>query len=394
MGLPVIYHWRSLFVRRTTTVMTILVVAAVVGVFTWMISFASALNSSLATAGDSQKLIILKQGATAESNSALPVDEFNKLTQLSEVETDPELDEVLISPEMVVQVALPRIGDGGRTTGNIAVRGVTARAFKVHRSIKLPSQVFSDGAREVIVGAIAASQFAGLEMGSSINLGYGGDRSYKIVGHFSAGGGPMESEIWGYLPSLMDAYNRTMYSSASARLRADADPQAVIKKIEGPSIQLTAQTEHDYWQEQSRMIRVYLALTSILVAGMCVAAILSIANTMFSAVAGRTREIAMLRTIGYSRRHILSGFLMEAVFLSVLGGALGCIACAAWLGAIGNTKDMFGAATFTVMAFEIRMSSITVGWALASVLVVGTAGAFVPALRAGRMDVVTALRES
>lgn len=393
MALPLTYHWRNLFVRKTTTLLTVLVIAAVVGVFTWMMGFASALDDSLSQAKDETKLLVIKRGSTAETNSAVPVDEYNKLNQLADIARDPKTNDPLLSPEIMVQVSRPRLRDGGKTWGNVALRGVTETAFKVHRNVKYSGREFSAGAQEVIVGETAAKQFAGLDIGDTLDLGYGSNRSYKVVGYFSADGGPAESEVWGYLPSLMNAYNRTMYSSAALRLKDGADPQSVIRQIEGPAIQLTAQTEAEYWRAQSSNINTYLFIIKVLVAVMCLAAVFSIANTMFSMVAGRTREIAMLRTIGFSRGHILSGFVVESVCLSLLGGAVGCLACIGWLQLLGNTKDMFGATTFTTLAFEIRLTPMTLAWALLSVTAVGVIGAWVPAMRASRIAVVEALRE-
>jgi len=393
MALPLSYHWRNLFVRKTTTLLTVLVIAAVVGVFTWMMGFAAALDSSLSQARDESKLLVIKRGSTAETNSAIPVDEYNKLNQLVDVARAPNTNDPLISPEMMVQISRPRVRDGGKTWGNIALRGVTEMAFQVHRNVKREGSGFSSGGQDVIVGRAAAKQFAGLNIGDTLDLGYGSNRSYTVIGYFSADGGPAESEVWGYLPSLMNAYNRTMYSSASLRLKDGADPKKVIERIEGPEIQLTAQTEAEYWKLQSSSINTYLRITKVLVVVMCLAAVFSIANTMFSMVAGRTREIAMLRTIGFSRWQILSGFVIESVCLSMLGGAVGCLACVGWLQLVGNTKDMFGASTFTTLAFEIRLTPMIVVWALVSVVVVGVIGAWVPAMRAARVAVVTALRE-
>ena len=391
MGLPISYHWRNLLVRKTTTLLTLLVVAVVVGVFTWMMGFASSLTRSLAVASDETKLLILKRGATAESNSAIPIEDFNRLNQLSAIVRD-EDNNPLLSPEMMAQVSLPRERDGGATFANVAVRGVTAAAFKVHRNVKLLGKGFTTGRREVIVGQAAAKQFAGLNVGDTIGLGYGSDRGYKVVGHFSAGGGPMESEIWGYLPSLMNAYNRKTYSCASLRLSDDADSAAAIERIRGPAIQLEAKTERQYWQAQSAGIRRYLTVAYALVAIMSVAAIFSIANTMFSTVAGRTREVAMLRTIGYSQWRILTGFVFESILLTTVGGIVGCLACVAWLSLVGNTKDMFGATNFTTLAFEIRVTPAIVLWSLLSVVAVGVIGSLIPALRAARVPVVSALR--
>ncbi|HEY3245263.1 MAG TPA: FtsX-like permease family protein [Phycisphaerae bacterium] len=391
MALPLSYNWRNLFVRKTTTLLTVLVIAAVAGVLTWMWGFAGALRRSLAVAGDPHTLIIIKNGATSESNSAVSIEDYNKLSQLSDIAHD-AAGEILQSPEMMVQVSLPRVRDQGRTFANVAVRGVTFAAFKVHRNVRPLGAVFGTGVPEVIVGQAAAQQFD-IKIGDTLSLGYGGDRGYKVVGLFSADGGPLESEIWGYLPALMNSYNRTMYSSANLLLTPGTDPQHTVEQIKGPAIQLTAIPEPEYWQSQAAFIRVYLRIAYALVGIMGVAAIFSIANTMFSSVAGRTREIAMLRTIGFGGRQILLGFLIEAVFLALMGGALGCLGCAAWLRFVGSTKDMFGATTFTTLAFQIRLTPMIIAGALLAVSAVGMLGALFPARRAARVQVVAALRE-
>ena len=113
---------------------------------------------------------------------------------------------------------------------------------------------------------------------------------------------------------------------------------------------------------------------------------------MFSAVAGRTREIGMLRTLGFSRVHILGGFVLESLLLCAIGAGLGCVACALWLAVVGGGKDMFGASTFTTLAFNIRLTPLTILGALCAVAVVGTMGAFFPAWRASRLKIVAVLR--
>lgn len=393
MALPISYHYRNLWVRKTTTVLTLLVLAAVVGVLTWMLGFAGALRNSMSMASEDRKIIVIRRGSTAESNSAIPIDDYNQLSQVANVETSSTSGEPLISPEIMIQVSLPRLRDGGKTRANVAIRGVTEKAFEVHRNVKTRGAIFSTGSPEVIVGLAAAKQFGGLNIGDTVSLGFGGDRAFKVVGFFSAAGGPMESEIWGYLPALMNAYGRNLYSSVNLRLRSDADPEAAVKQIGAPPIEMDAKTETQYWRDQSKNIRLYLYLCYALVGVMCLAAVVSIANTMYATVAGRTREIAMLRTIGYSSASILGGFVLEAVMLSLVGGLLGCLACLGWLEVEGNTKDMFGASTFTTLAFEISLTPQIIALALISVTVVGALGALFPAFRAARVQVVSALRE-
>ena len=395
MALPLSYNWKSLFVRKTTTVLTLLVIATVTAVFAWLLGFRGALTRSLSFASDDRKLIVLKQGSESETNSAIPPEEYNKLTQLNdEVATDSATHQQLKSREMIVQVSLPRVRDDGKTFANVAVRGVTDDAFKVHRNVRLIGEGFHPGQMEIVVGLAAAKQFQGLQIGETLNLGYSSNRKYKVVGYFSADGGPMESEIWGPLTSLMDSYSRRMYSSVNMRLIDGIDSKQVIEKINGPTIELTAQSEPQYWDAQAKNVRTYLKIVSALVAIMCIAAAFSIANTMFSSVAARTKEFAMLRTIGFSGGQILGGIMIEAVLLSVLGGLLGCAACYLWLVIAGNTKDMFGASTFTTMAFEIKLTLRIILVSLAAVSAVGLLGALVPAVRASKTQVVQALREA
>ncbi|MFO0972069.1 MAG: ABC transporter permease [Phycisphaerae bacterium] len=394
MALPLSYNWKNLLARKTTTLLTCLVIAAVVGVFTWMLGFQSALSHSLSVASDGEKLIVLKQGSTSETNSAILPEDEKKLAQLAEVAV--ENGEPLRSQEMIVQVSLPRKRDGGATHANVAVRGVSEAAFRVHRNVRLvEGRMFTPGLEECIVGLQARKQFAGLEpAGGVIHVGYSNNRGYKIVGYFSADGGPMESEVWAPVTLLLNAFNRTMYSSVSLRLKPGADAAAVIERIEGPGIELTAQTEPQYWQEQSKYIRTYLIIVGSLVAIMSLAAVFAIANTLYSTTAGRTREFAMLRTIGFSRVQILTAVILESLFLALLGGAVGCLGCEAYLALLGNTKDMFGASTFTTLGFEIHLTPAVVGLALALVSGVAVVGGLFPAYRASRLQPVEALREA
>jgi putative ABC transport system permease protein len=395
MALSFSYHWRHLCARKTTTVLTVLVITVVVGALSWILGFGAALQHSMRVARDAHKVIVLRPGSTAESNSALTVPDYNKLTQLADLAQDPTTGMPLISPEMMVQISLPRIGGGRKGEANVAVRGVTPVAFQVHTNVKLVAgTLFGTGGQELIVGKRAAEQFGGLHIGETVNLGFADNRGYKVVGMFTADGGPLESEIWGYLPSLLNAYNRTMYSSAGLRVRADADPQRVLEQIRGPAITLDAKTESAYWNEQTHLVMLYMSIVGVLVGIMALAAVFAIANTMFAAVAGRTREIAMLRTIGFRRRQILSGFMLEAVLLALLGGGLGCLACEGWLQSVGHTKDVYGASTFTTMAFDIRLTPMVVMIALGVVTVVGALGAYMPARRAAALDVIAALREA
>lgn len=394
MALPLKYHWRNLFVRRTTTLLTVLVVASVVGTLTWILCFSESLTASLSMAQDRSKLIVIRRGSESETNSAITATEFNQLSQVNGISKD-SAGGALASPELMVQVAVGRKRDVGKTKANVAVRGVTETALAIHRNVKLvEGRIFEKGEPEIIVGKRCAEQFTGLEIGRSVRLGSGARRDFRIVGYFTADGGPLESEIWGYLPALSNAYSREgYYSSAAMRLADGASPEAVVGQIAAPPIQLEAYTEADYWKKQSTNFDLYRLIASSLVAVIGIAAAFAVANTLFAMVAGRSREIAMLRTIGFSRGSILLGFVIEAVLLALIGGVLGCLGCGAWLALVGNTKDMFGGQTFTTLAFKMQLTPAIVATALGLVAVIGVLGALLPAVRASRLEVVSALRE-
>lgn len=392
MALPLQYHWRNLFVRKTSTALTVLVIAAVVGALTWILGFSSALSGSMATASDDQKIIVIRLGSESETNSAISAEEFNRLAQVRGAGIG-EDGRPLISPEVMVQVSLPRKSGKGRA--NVAVRGVTSAAFAVHRNVHLLGPQFSTTEPEVIVGRRAAEQFAGLAAGSKLRLGSSSDREYRVAGFFSADGGPLESEIWGYLPSIQNSYGREgFYSSAAIRAAGAAGVRPMIDQIGAPPIQLQAETEASYWKRQSALFVAYQWIAGAFVAIISIAAVFAVANTLYSMVAGRAREVAMLRTIGFSARAILGGFIIESTMLALIGGVLGCLGCAAWLEIAGNTKDMFGAATFTSLAFEIRLTPLIVLFSLSLVVVIGVVGALFPAIRAARLQVLSALREA
>ncbi|MCC6360335.1 MAG: ABC transporter permease [Phycisphaerales bacterium] len=392
MALPIGYHWRNLFVRKTSTLLTVLVVAAVVGALTWILGFATALSDSMAMASDPLKVLVIRQGSESETNSAIQTEEFNRLTQIRGAAVGAD-GRALVSPEVMVQISVPRKTGKGRA--NVAVRGVTDLAFEVHRNIKPLGQRFSTTEPEVIVGKRAAEQYVGLEIGAKVRLGTSNNREYRVVGFFSADGGPLESEIWGYLPSIQNAYGREgFYSSAAIRVADAASVRPLVEQIGAPPIQLLAESEAAYWKRQSKFFDAYKATASALVGVISIAAVFAIANTLYSMVAGRAREIAMLRTIGFGGRAILTGFVLESIMLSLIGGVLGCLGCSAWLALAGNTKDMFGASTFTALAFEIRLTPWIIAVAMSLVVGIGIIGALFPAVRASRLEVLAALREA
>lgn len=396
MTLPLYYNWRNILARKLSTALTFVVVAVVVLVLALLLSFAAGIQASLAVSGRPDNLIVLKPGATAESTSILRPDEVSRLIQIpglartaSAAEGVPA-DTALLSPELCVQTMMRHQGDAG-AQANVAIRGVDEVAFAVHSNVRIiDGRRFQSGSLEAIVGRAARDRYAGLQLGCEVALGRSGNRLYKVVGIFDAGGAAIESEVWAPRSMVADSYQRPFVSSVCARLTsADAATEA-IRYTDGPVVGLEGKTETRYYKDLAKTTRDIVILTSILVAIMAVGAIFAVANTMYSAVDGRRREIAMLRTLGFGRAAIMLAFVIESLLICVA-------ACACGLGVSllfnGTRQDYLSDTTWTALAYELRVTPQIVLVALGTAVVVGVGGALAPATRAARINILQAVRK-
>ncbi len=398
MALPLTYNWRNLRARKLSTALTLVVVGVVVFVLTVLLSFAAGIRASLTATGSALNVIVLKPGATAESMSILRPEEVNRiagapgLAVLAERLGEALPGSMLLSSEVNVQTDLPRrdAASSGKTA-NVAVRGVDDIAFAVHPEIRLTrGRRFQQGVPEVIVGQAALERYAGLELGDELELGRFGDRHFRVVGVFAASGGALESEIWAPRTILADVYYRTVTSSVCLRLNSLAAVQPAIDYVNGPSVQLQARGELEYYASLARTTRDIVLLTSILVAIMATGASFAVANTMYAAVDNRRREIAMLRTIGFSRRSIMLAFVVESLLVCLLACAAGLFGS---LFISGARQDFMSDATFTALAYELKVTPAIMGAALGVAVLVGVCGALAPARRAARTNIIAAVRK-
>ncbi|MBW7906195.1 MAG: FtsX-like permease family protein [Phycisphaerae bacterium] len=388
MALPLYYNWRNLLARKLSSGLTFVVVAVVVFVLTVLLSFAAGISASLGASGHPANIVVLKPGATAESTSIILPEEGAKLIQTPGLARDSS-GELLLSAELSVQAQIPR-QNGRGATANVAVRGIDDVGLRVHPEVRLTSgRWFRQGALEAVVGRAARERFAGLAVGERLPLGRVGSRLYEIVGTFEAGGGAFDSEIWAPRTMLTDSYERPFLSSVVLRVEPGAI-DAAIRYIDGPAVNLAAKTEPDYYRELSSKTREIVVLTSVLVGIMGIGAAFAVANTMYATVDARRREIAMLRTIGFARGAIYASFMVESLLLCGL-------ACAAGLAASlllnGARQDFLSDTTWTVLAYELRITPAIVATSAGLAACVGSAGALFPAWRAAHVPVIQALRK-
>jgi putative ABC transport system permease protein len=388
MALPLYYNWRNLLRRRLSTTLTFVVVAAVVFVLSVLLSFATGIREALDASGSPRNVLVLKPGATAESMSMILPDEVGRLVQTPGIARGAD-GQPLLSRELCVQTTIPR-RDG--TAANIAVRGVDDIVLAVHDNVRIiEGRSPQAGALEAMTGKAARDRYPNLDVGAELRLGRAGNRNYRIVGVFEAGGGALESEIWAPRTIVSDTYNRRFDSSVVMRLAEGASARAAIEYINGSVVQLEGKLETAYYEDLAVKTREIVTLTTILVGIMAIGAVFAVANTMYAAVDGRRREIAMLRTIGFARGAIIVSFMIESILICTS-------ACVAGLGASllinGSRQDFLSDTTWTVLAYELRITPGILAAALGLATLVGVGGALAPALKASRTRVIEALRKA
>jgi len=390
MALPIRYNLRNLTVRKLSTALTFTVVSIVVAVLCILLSFAAGIRASLTATGSPLNIVVLKKGATAESTSYIDQEELARLTQTPGVRRDAN-GQPFISPELCMQTTIPRKAKDA-APANVAVRGVDDVAFDVHTEVRvIEGRRFRQGQMEALVGKQARDRYQNLEVGGEVVAGKTDSRQFEVVGVFEAGGGALESEVWFGRTVLSNAYDRSQVSSATLRVWDEAQAAEAIEYIKGPVVRLNAKGEAEYYRDLSTKTAEIVVLTSILIAIMGVGASFAVANTMYASVDRRRREIAMLRTIGFPRRSIVTSFLLESLLITTAACALGIVLS---LFVHGTRQDFFSDTTYTVLAYELRVTPEIVGSALGVGVLVGLIGGLAPALRASRVQIIEALRKA
>lgn len=387
MAIPLRYNARSLLVRRVSNAMTMGGIALVVAVFVIVMAMVAGLDASIQDSGSPDNLIVLRRGSTSETGSSLVLDQFDALKFLPAIRHD-VAGNALASPELSEQILMPSLSG---SLDNLAVRGVLPPAFEVHENVRLISgRMFTPGLSEVIIGRSLIGRYEGCSLGAELRLGR---RSWKVVGVFEAAGSSFESEVWGDVHSLQADSNRgSIYNSVRLKLAPGRDASALIQRIaDDPRINLQAQTESDYYREQSE-IAGQLRVLGFVVAGiMAFGAIFAAMNTMYTAVSARTTEIGTLRALGFGPPAIMLSFLIESLVLSVAAGILGVI-LALPINLFSTTFN--GGLAAATLAFNFRVTSAIVFQALLFAAVMGIAGGWLPARQAMKMNLASALRRS
>jgi putative ABC transport system permease protein len=385
MRVPVSYSFRNLWTRRLTTILTASGMALVVFVFAAILMLAEGLQKTLVDTGSWDNVVLIRKGSQSEVQSGV------ERLQASIIETQPEVasgagGRMMLAKEVVVLISLPKRGT--EKPSNVIIRGVSEESLAMRPQVKLvEGRMPRPSSSEIIAGESVSRRFTGAGIGETLRFGM---RDWTVVG-FDAGSTGFSSEIWGDVDQLMQAFRRPVYSSVIFKLRDASGFDAFKARVESdPRLTVEAKRETRFYADQSEMMAKFLrilgmSLTIIFSLGAVIGAMI----TMYAAVANRTAEIGTLRALGFQRRSILGAFLMEALLLGFIGGAVGLF-FASFLQLL--TISTLNFQTFSELAFSFTLTVEIVWQALLFSLIMGFVGGVLPALQASRMKIVDALR--
>jgi putative ABC transport system permease protein len=387
MPVPIIYNLRSVKARWTSAIVAVLGIAGTVGVFIAMLSLARGFKATLVSSGSPGNALVLRAGATSEMTGVVTLDNVKIVQEAPGIARTPQGP--LVTAEVVVVAPFPLRSTG--TDANVQVRGVSPDVLRIRSNVKIAQgRFFQPGLTELAVGRNAAHSYTGLTLGNSVRFG-GGD--WRVVGVFDAGGSAFDSEVWCDGRVLNQLYKRpeNLFQSVTVRLTSPAAfPQFKVAVTSDPRLNVDVTREVDYYDKQSQSLTRLITILGGLVAGiMGIGAVFGALNTMYSAVAERSREIATMRALGFGASSVVLSFIFEALLISLIGGLLGCIAV---LPLNGLTTGAMNWQTFSHLAFAFRITPLLLAGGIVFALAMGVLGGVPPAIRAARRPLAAALR--
>ncbi|MGD8439338.1 MAG: ABC transporter permease [Holophagae bacterium] len=389
MAIPISYNIRSVIARWTTALVSVLGIAGTVGVFLAMLAMAKGFQATLVSSGSPDNVIILRAGADTEMTSAINRDQVRVIGDAPQIARSAD-GAALISPEVVVIGAFPLATTG--TDANVQIRGVHDRVLEVRPTVDVvDGRFFNPGLAELVVGQNAVTTYRGFTMGSTVEIG---GQNWRVVGVFSTGGSAFDSEVWCDADLLNQTFSRPegVYQSVTARLTARGELTALKDSLTSdPRLTVDVTGERAYYAKQSQAVSTLIRVLGFMIAFvMAIGAVFGALNTMYSAVSARSREIATLRALGFGSTSVVVSFVLESILIALVGGVVGCLAVIPLNGFTAGTMNW---QTFSHLAFAFKVTPSLMVWGLVFAALMGLVGGLLPAIRAARMPVATALRE-
>jgi putative ABC transport system permease protein len=419
---PVRYNFRNLQVRWLTSLATACAFTVVIFLLTFMLAFVKGMDRLTESSGRAGNVMILSDGATDESFSNLPPASIEELPSdmQSVVMRGPD-GKYLATKEVYVIVThtIPNATPGGRQRRFVQMRGLNdvRLAADVHQIELGQGEWFtSSGVREVTYqdkGTTIKATAPEVVLGNGVAKTFGADlgkptllpgdvveigpRRWYVSGIMKESNSSFGSEIWALDTHVQETFGRrNSYSSFVVRTKEEHIGSEAAKKLkENRSGQRSynAQTEQEYFakmrgtNDQFRYAIIFVAII------LAVGGVLGVMNTMFAAISQRTKDIGVMRLLGFTRFQILCSFLLESLLIALVGGVLGCALGLLFDGTTVSSIVSSGAGgggKSVILRMTVDLSVLISAGILTFFM--GAVGGFIPSVSAMRLKPLESLR--
>jgi len=386
VGIPIAYNLRNLAVRRTTTIMTVFGIALTVSVFLSSLALIYGLRNAFQSSGNPLNILLLRKGSNSELSSSITKGVFQDLVFKRGIARSSNSDSPMVSPEIITTVKLPRAD--GPSGMDVTLRGLPPIGRELRRIELQEGRWFQAGRLEIVVGRFIAKRCRDARPGGHLHLG---KSDWEVVGVMDGGKSVINSEIWGDLNQISFNFNRSDLLNSILLRAADSTivPTLLDSLNDDRRLYVIAQTEKVYYDRQTVSGAPLLTLGLFVSIIMSVGSIFAAMNTMYAAVLRRTKEVGVLRVLGFSRGSILVSFLIESQLLALLGGTLACLLI---LPLNNITTGIGNFVTVSEVGFNFSAGPLVMLAGIMFSLFMGAIGGLFPARMAAKKEILTALR--
>jgi putative ABC transport system permease protein len=383
-----VMNLRSLPKRLGTSIVIVIGIAAVVAVLISVLAMATGFRAAAAKSGREDRVIVLSDGADAESGSNFPRGATTTILDTPAIRRNAE-GKPIASAEVLAFFPLTNRRTGRDTMATL--RGIGAQAFELRPEMRLvEGRLFTPAVHEVIVGRAATTRLSGVAVGDEIRLPQG---DWTVVGIFESDGDSHESELLTDADTLISAFSRgDTFNSVTVGLEHEgAFDEFKNALTTNPAVSVQVKSEPEYFADASKPIGNLLTFIAYVIGGiMALGAVFAALNTMYSAISARTVEIATLRAIGFGASPVVVSVFVEALLLALLGAAVG--ATLAWVFFNGSSISTLSGTSPSQMTYALVVTPGLIVLGVASACLIGVIGGLFPAIRAARLPVATAIR--
>lgn len=379
--------------RIITSFVTMLSIACVAAVILSVLAMTEGMMKTLERTGLDNTVLVMRAGAVSELQSVMFPMEVNLLKNHPQVLRDHN-DKSIVSAEMFVNAEYKVTNKKGEVDSqSLALRGISDNTYHFRPNFNMVSgSKFKTGLRELIIGQAIARRMPELTVGSLLTLG---GTQWKIAGIFSDNNSVFESELWADIGVVQSDYQRgTSVQSVRLAVKNNTDLAELNRQWQvDPRLNVRIINEKQFFAEQgknlTRLIRwVGFPVAVVMAFGAMIAAL----NTMYAAIAARSKEIATQKAMGFSAIAISSSIISESILLAIAGAVLGILPL--YLLFDGWTASTQNANSLSQMMFNFEITAKLISQTLIFSISIGLLGGMLPAIKAMRLPVTLALRDN